>query len=434
MIVAFHAKLDLHRIIIQRSFAHSIEQLATLEYFTREQIYYVETDLIKMLNDMAFEVSKRKCKNSIGKMFSIESALVERILLKWFNQKFKRQFEKINPVAKLRYESQNPIDWKKGKCAICKFPLKIQPTNFQTLDDEMSFGDFVIRYEHKFLRNIYTEKEVDYSYHIKDLESYCEIFEKYIEICVGLLALLNNVQRNNFINLFTEEFVEDMFPGEDIGKIKNTINKTEIKNLNVFNVPKFNLKVYAYVYDELINFPASDIEYETITTNKFFINVHRLIRGKFCLHHSHITGEIFGYAHDFCNTMLIKRGKCEIPFIAHNFFGFDLFYFLKAYVAPAWCSKEINIGGNSLTQTNFGNINGEIKLIDSLKFYQRSLGELSSTLTETEKNVVEKLTKKIFKSTSLFLCYMAIFKLSKEKQSFRNYIYRERNYTVRNHC
>ena len=85
-----------------------------------------------------------------------------------------------------------------------------------------------------------------------------------------------------------------------------------------------------------MNFPTSDIEYETITTNKFFINVHRLIRGKFHLHHSHIAGEIFGYAHDFCNKMLIKREKCEIvKLIAHNFFGFDLFYFLKAYVAPA---------------------------------------------------------------------------------------------------
>ena len=176
--------------------------------------------------------------------------------------------------------------------------------------------------------------------------------------------------------------------------VKYTINKTEIKNSNAFNVPKFNLKVYAYVYDELINFPTSDIEYETITANKFFINVHRLIRVKFHLHHSHIPGEIFGYAHDFCNTMLIAREKCEIPFIAHNFFGFDIFYFLKTYVAPAWCSKEINIGGNSLTQANFGNINGEIKLIRSLKFYQESLGELSSTLTETEKNVVKKLTKK----------------------------------------
>ena len=56
MIVAFHPKLDLDRIIIQRSFAHSIEQLTTLVFFTREQISCVETDLIRMLKDMAFEV------------------------------------------------------------------------------------------------------------------------------------------------------------------------------------------------------------------------------------------------------------------------------------------------------------------------------------------------------------------------------------------
>ena len=82
-----------------------------------------------------------------------------------------------------------------------------------------------------------------------------------------------------------------------------------------------------YVYDELINFLASDIEYETTTTNKFFINVHQLIRGEFYLHHSHITGEIFGYAHDFCNTMLIEREKCGIPFIAHIFLDFIYFVF-----------------------------------------------------------------------------------------------------------
>ena len=133
----------------------------------------------------------------------------------------------------------------------------------------MSFGDFVIRYKHKFLRNIYTEKEINDSYQIKDLESYYEIFEKYIEICIGLLALLNNMQRNNFINFSTEEFVEDILAGEDIDEIKNTINKTEIKNLNVFNVPKFNLKVYAFVYDELTNFSASDIKYKQLRKTNF---------------------------------------------------------------------------------------------------------------------------------------------------------------------
>ena len=89
------------------------------------------------------------------------------------------------------------------------------------------------------------------------------------------------------------------------------------------------------------------------------------------MHHSHITGRIYGYAHDFCNTTQMERSTAEIPFIAHNFFGFDLFYYLKAYIASTWCSKAVNIGGTNLTHTNFGNITREIKLIDSLKFYQK---------------------------------------------------------------
>ena len=67
----------------------------------------------------------------------------------------------------------------------------------------------------------------------------------------------------------------------------------------------------------------------------------------------------------------MERSTAEIPFIAHNFFGFDLFYYLKAYIAPAWCSKAVNIGGTNLIHTNSGNITRENKLIDSLKFYQK---------------------------------------------------------------
>ena len=95
----------------------------------------------------------------------------------------------------------------------------------------MSFGDFVICYEHAFLRNIYTEKEIKDSDQVKDLKSYYEIFEQYIAICVGLLALFNNMSRYNFLNLDTEEFVENNFAGEELDEIKNVIIKTEIKNL-----------------------------------------------------------------------------------------------------------------------------------------------------------------------------------------------------------
>ena len=87
------------------------------------------------------------------------------------------------------------------------------------------------------------------------------------------MALLNNFNRNDFINFAVEKFVEGIFAGDSITEIKNTIAQTEIKNAlsSTFGkVPKFNLKISDYVYDELIYFPNSDISYETFTTNKFF--------------------------------------------------------------------------------------------------------------------------------------------------------------------
>ena len=180
------------------------------------------------------------------------------------------------------------------------------------------------------------------------------------------MPLLNNFNWKDFINSATKEFVEDKFAGDEINEIKNTINKTEIKNAlstTHGNVSKLNLKIYAYVYHELVCFPRGNIDYETITTNKFLTNVHRLIRDKFHLHHSHITGKIFGYAHDFCNTTLVESTP-EIPFVAHKIFDFDLFYYIKAYTASAWCSKKLNIGSTNLTQVNYGNISREVRLID----------------------------------------------------------------------
>ena len=83
----------------------------------------------------------------------------------------------MSPIKKLRYEKQNPINWKTDKCVICRMSLKVELTNYKTPDGEISLGDFVIRFEHKFLINIYTNEQIKESYHIKDLESYYEIFE-----------------------------------------------------------------------------------------------------------------------------------------------------------------------------------------------------------------------------------------------------------------
>ena len=49
-----------------------------------------------------------------------------------------------------------------------------------------------------------------------------------------------------------------------------------------------------------------------------------------------------------------------------------------------------------MTQINFSNITGEIKFIDSLKYYQKSLSELASTISYEERAAIRKLTEQFF--------------------------------------
>ena len=74
-----------------------------------------------MLKDCANEVSRRQCKNSLGQMFSVESALVKKTLLKWFNAKFKRTFTVIDPITKMRFEVEKKLIGKKIHASFANF-------------------------------------------------------------------------------------------------------------------------------------------------------------------------------------------------------------------------------------------------------------------------------------------------------------------------
>ena len=56
----------------------------------------------------------------------------------------------------------------------------------------------------------------------------------------------------------------------------------------------------------------------------------------------------------------------------------------------------MQIGGSNLTQINYANITGEIKFIDPLKSYKKSLAYLASTLYDEEITTVKKLTERFF--------------------------------------
>ena len=91
IIVAFHPKFKMDRVIIQRSFEHSLEKLRTIDYLTNDQMSFVDVNLIKQLKDSSLSVHGKKCKNAIAQMFSTELSLVKKTILSWFNRKIKSQ-------------------------------------------------------------------------------------------------------------------------------------------------------------------------------------------------------------------------------------------------------------------------------------------------------------------------------------------------------
>ena len=87
MFVAFHSELKLNRITVERSFAHSFQKLTTIDYFTNDQMNFIDVKVIKQLKDAAKNVCNRKDKNAGVHMFSIELYLLKQTLMYWFNRK-----------------------------------------------------------------------------------------------------------------------------------------------------------------------------------------------------------------------------------------------------------------------------------------------------------------------------------------------------------
>ena len=57
---------------------------------------------------------------------------------------------------------------------------------------EMTYTDFYIRYERIFLRNIYLKEELETSKKLKSLDSYDEVFDRFLIIVILLESVITN--------------------------------------------------------------------------------------------------------------------------------------------------------------------------------------------------------------------------------------------------
>ena len=55
-------------------------------------------------------------------------------------------------------------------------------------------------------------------------------------------------------------------------------------------------------------------------------NLKEIMNNKTHIHHSHISGEIIGDAHSYCNYK-VREKKLKISVVAHNLFRFDFFFY-----------------------------------------------------------------------------------------------------------
>ena len=181
---------------------------------------------------------------------------------------------------------------------------------------------------------------------------------------------------------------------ELLKKLKTLKHKNEVSN------DCSKKKVIGYLYRHSINFlPNDKINPDFPKSDKFLQNLIHIHTNKPIIHHSHVTGNITGFAHEYCNSQ-VRENYFNIPVIAHNQYRFDFFLFLKEltptiWETTIWETTDINIGGRNKTDINFAIIQNQVRFIDTVKYFQQSFDNLTSSMREIEKKNVRKNFKRL---------------------------------------
>ena len=243
----------------------------------------------------------------------------------------------------------------------------------------------------------------DYKDHIYRLLNIFEDFED------ALQSGTTNEQVLDFIREDLCEVYETFnFLREDIGKI-SLPKKPYAKKQETFKE-----KIVAFLYSNLIPFCMTDKIKGIPISRKFIANIIAILDNTRCIHHSHTTGDIIGYADTFCNER-VRENYYKIPVIAHNLFSFDFFFLAKGLRASVWKTRDICIGGKNPTDINLASIDNQVQFIDKFKYFQQSLGALANSVTCSEKTAIYKQSKKyLMQNPKISKNFLALNKTDQE--------------------
>ena len=112
-------------------------------------------------------------------------------------------------------------------------------------------------------------------------------------------------------------------------------------------------RAFSLMYSCYIDFPGDFHTEKIFVSPSFFRDIsncffdsHRVI------HHSHITWEIYGYAHNFCNKKvreLMEKSGQYLSCVLHIGFRFDMTFLIKRLWLSLWQTQDVSLLGSSLT-------------------------------------------------------------------------------------
>ena len=108
--------------------------------------------------------------------------------------------------VKRKYEIVHPIDCSQDRCCICTFPLEINPMSCDADKETMSYADFIIFKEHKFLKNIFSSEELAKTDSMKDVKTCHKNFVRFLRIIFFLQNAFNTC--DEFDECFNDDLLD----------------------------------------------------------------------------------------------------------------------------------------------------------------------------------------------------------------------------------
>ena len=150
-----------------------------------------------------------------------------------------------------------------------------------------------------------------------------------------------------------------------------------------------------------MEFPQNKFEMKTVVTKDFFKSVRNLLYGSHIIHHSHVTGKIVGYTHDFWNKKVWENHSL-IPVFPHNLLSSDFFIVVNSKRLSVWRTKQLSVGGTNLTNVQYASIGTQVKFIDTSKYYQESLSSLTKNANDVEKKNTRQSCRRFIENNATY--------------------------------